>query len=198
MASTRLRAWLAIGTTIGALAASCTTGARNSDPVTATVGGDPGELQKQPCNAQRVSATLIVLKAEGLESESASRIGDALAERCQSGFVSFAADPQGGLITILAKVDSDATVAEAIEIVRGLGFDAREASDDEYQTALSALSESALSIQVSAVPEGTVSASANNAPDAPLHSLANSLDPIRDRFNRDKERLRFVAILSPT
>lgn len=54
MASTRLRAWLAIGTTIGALAASCTTGARNSDPVAAAVGGDLGDEQKQPCNAQRV------------------------------------------------------------------------------------------------------------------------------------------------
>ena len=198
MASTRLRAWLAIGTTIGALAASCTPGARNSDPVAATVGGVLGDQQKQPCNAQRVAAELIVLKVEGMESESASRIGDALAEQYRFGFVSVSTDPQNDLVTILAKVDSDANAAKAIEIVKGLGFDAREASDDDYQTAQAALSAGEISIPISAVTEETDSATADQTPDAPLQSLATSLVPLRDRFNRDKGRLRFVAILSPT
>jgi hypothetical protein len=32
----------------------------------------------------------------------------------------------------------------------------------------------------------------------PVMSLADSLKPLRDRFNADRDKLRFIAILSPT
>jgi len=31
-----------------------------------------------------------------------------------------------------------------------------------------------------------------------VQSLADSLDPLRDRFNADRDKPRFIAILSPT
>jgi len=31
-----------------------------------------------------------------------------------------------------------------------------------------------------------------------IATLAGSLQPLRDRFNRDKHKLRFLAVLSPT
>jgi hypothetical protein len=141
---------------------------------------------------------VIVLAVEGLEAETATRIGDVLARRFQAGFVGIAHDPRNDLITVLARADSDATAAQTVEIVRGLGLKAREANEGEYDTAQAVLNTGELSITASSVSAEGVSASEALAAGSALQSLGAWLAPLRERFNRAKGKLRFVAILSPT
>jgi hypothetical protein len=197
MAAEDLKVRLALGIVMGVLVAGCANRQRCGGPAVPAAADNQGDPMAR-CNAHRVSAKVIVVAVEGLEMENAGRIGDALAQRYQAGFVGIAPDPRNKLITILTKVDSEADAAQALEIVRGLGFVAREASEEDHKTAQAALASIELTFPSNGSPGEKTDSAPKDSADPGIQSLGTSLDPLRNRFNADKAKLRFIALLSPT
>jgi len=163
-----------------------------------TVSNDLAPMQSPPCNEERVAAKLIVLAVDGLDESASQRIQAALSERYNQGLISTAANPDNDLVTVLARADSDITVTKTVGLLQTFGIEAREGTEQESQAAESALATQTIVLSASAVSADGHGKSHLDAGDSTLCSLSTSLDPLRDRFNRDKGKLRFVAILSPT
>jgi hypothetical protein len=145
-----------------------------------------------------VAAKLIVLAVDGLEDSSSLRIEAALADRYSEGLVSAVAAADNDLVTILARADSHINVANTVAFLQTLGIKARESTDPEYQAAQSALAGRTIDVSTSAASLDGNDPIQDDAGDSTLLSVGASLDPLRDRFNRNKGRLRFIALLSPT
>lgn len=195
-------ALIVVAATTGLGIAGCGRPSRSRAPGTVpSVSNDLAPAQSPPCADGRVAAKLIVLAVDGLVDSSSLRIEAALADRYSEGLISAAANPDNDLVTVLARADSDITVTITVALLQTLGIEAREATELEYQEAESALATRTIDLSASAVSVDAVDAHApshHDAGNSTLHSLNSSLDPLRNLFNRDKGKLRFVAILSPT
>jgi len=197
MARVRFLAFLVFALTATWALTACARPSRCGAPnSTARVSNDIAPMSSPPCNEQRVAAKLIVLAVERLDESASQHIRAALAERYNQGL--FFAAAGNDLVTILARTDSDINVANTVGFLQTIGIQAREATEQEYQAAESALTGRTIGVSASAVSLDEQGPSRHDAGDSPLRSLDASLDSLRDRFNRDKGKLRFVAILSPT
>lgn len=149
-----------------------------------------------------IAAELIVLQVDELADQA---VADTLlaALRAMKGIILVTADVQKRLLHILAETDGPVTVERVIQYLGLAGYRAIEATEEQYRE-----QEQQLDGRVLEVPwgDGPTSAKAeDNADGAPaladpvaVVSLAESLDPLRLRFNGAKDKYRFVALLSPT
>jgi hypothetical protein len=182
----------ALTTAVLAAVAGCRSG-----PATAEA---PSEVATSkatpPCQEQRVATKVIVLEVERLDEPAARRVEAMLADKYSEGIISAVANPSTKLGTILASADSDITVASALDLVEALGFQTREGNEAAYEAAEADLCSWTLTIPVAdAHVDGPLD---GRGAYSTLQSLEASLDPLRNRFNQDRGRLRFIALLSPT
>ena len=149
-----------------------------------------------------IVAELIVLQVDELAEQA---VADTLvaALRAMKGTFLVTADVENKLLRIIAETDGPVTVERLIQYLGLAGYAATEADEEQYRR-----QEDDLSGLVLEVPPGGGSIPANAedkadgapAPRSPVAvvSLAESLEPLRLRFNEAKDKYRFVALLSPT
>lgn len=152
--------------------------------------------------SRAIVAELIVLQVDELTDQV---VADTLvaALRAMKGMIRITADVENKLLRILAEADGPVTVEHLIQYLGLAGYPATEATEEQYRR-----QEEKVSGRLSALPSGDgvdPSTAADKADTAPapgdsvaVVSLAESLDPLRLRFNGAKDKYRFVALLSPT
>lgn len=147
-------------------------------------------------------AELIVLQVDELSDQA---VADTLvaALRAMKGTFLVTADVENKLLRIIAETDGPVTVERLIQYLGLAGYAATEATEDQYRRQEEQLSGRVLEFRAG---EGFVQPTAEDwadgapAPGEPVAvvSLAESLEPLRLRFNGAKDKYRFVALLSPT
>jgi len=173
---------------------ACRSGYNASDDATARATRDT-ERPAQPPSEGQCAAKLILLEVGEMDDAAAQRIEATLAERFGQGIISARAEPSTRLLTVLARADSAATVATAIDLVGTLGLHAHEASKEAYDEAVAEIGSGAQSTPATSHDASLAEGAHLHSP---LHSLEDSLTPLRARFNEGKGRLRFITLLSPT
>lgn len=170
---------------LGLLVSSCTASQPLVKPSPA------GEL----CGGVAVEAALVVLHVPEMPSaEKASDVVDAFAD--QPGVLRALLDPEAKLLSLLVRRDAGLDSNRAIQVLRGAGYSARQASDEECQRAEAAIRHLD-TIEIPTAPLD-VDTTAPFSETAAIITLSDSLRPFRDHFNANKDKLRVVAILSPT
>ncbi len=148
----------------------------------------------------RLIAKLIVVHVAGL-ANNADAEAVAAALRAMKGAIRVSADAEGKLVSVLTKADGPLTAERVTQYLSLAGYEAREGTPQEYQTAEKELQGNVLAIPADAVlTEGAIDLASPSERISPpeLISLADSLEPLRARFNDAKDKVRFVALLSPT
>ena len=152
--------------------------------------------------SMEIVAELIVLRVDELAEQA---VADTLvaALRAMKGTFLVTADVENKLLRIIAETDGPVTVERLIQYLGLAGYPATEATEEQYRQ-----QEEKLSGRVLEVPSADGLASVKEedkadgapAPGDPVAvvSLAESLEPLRLRFNGAKDKYRFVALLSPT
>ncbi len=181
MGSSPFRVWLGFSAAVLAGLTACRTEGK----------GEAGPPAPE-CEEQRIAAKLIVLAVDSMDQAAARRIETMLADEYDSGVVSALADPSTKLVTVLARADSDITIAASLDLLEALGLEAREADEAEYEAARASLASRTLAIPVSG------GSAIDGAAQTCVQSLEASLTSLRSRFNADQGKLRFIALLSPT
>jgi hypothetical protein len=105
-------------------------------------------------------------------------------------------DPEAKLISILAQRDSGLDLNHATQVLRDAGYSPRPASAEEYARAEAAVRNLGLIDLAAATFPVEADGALHGATE--LITLAHSVQSLRDHFNAHADRLRFVAILSPT
>lgn len=163
------------------------------------------------CAGGAVRAELLVLEVKGLvDGSTADDVAQALG--AIKGVMRATADIDSNLVQLLVDAGSSVTADRAVEFLALAGYEAKEASEKQYDQVTSALaSGGAIVIRNPADQQadetrdadkkiGTKSDSLQSelTSSVELTSLAKSLEPLRAHFNANKNKHRFVALLSPT
>lgn len=157
----------------------------------------------------RFEARLIVLQVDEL-ADPTDRERIVQAVRAVRGVLHAERIEDQRLLTVLADVHAErVTSARLVQYLELAGYSAKEADEklrDEHARRLSGGNGQVIELPASAVRDRVESASPATAPAGAdrdgeaivVSSLAESLDPLRERFNADKGKPRFIALLSPT
>lgn len=158
--------------------------------------GQP-ESAPDESSAGRVAAELIVLHAADASDDDLQRMSDALG--AIKGVIHAAAHFPEKSVSILAAADRPVTVDRAIRYLELAGYSAKEAGEDMYKKILALLRTGTFAVPVGVAGSCVSPAGSTETPAAAkLTSLAESVEPLREAFNAGKDRIRFVALLSPT
>lgn len=162
----------------------------------------PNEPKKQVasakssgCTGSSIRAERIVLEVSGL-SDPATAATVARALGAMKGAIRATADADSGLVQLLADTKSELTAERAIEFLSLSGYEAKEAIDGKHEKTTSPKRIQTGSNRTNR--ESDMTGQGSNGSSFELTSLAESLEPLRDHFNANKDKLRFVALLSPT
>ncbi len=150
-----------------------------------------GEGQPPACDGNIVRAKLIVLKPT-TRNEAA---GVVAALRGIKGLVRLSADDESGLVSLIVTEDSPMTPERAVEYLALAGYKVVEATEEETDQAARGMQTATIDVPASVITE-----SSTDSPRKPVHVgvLEDSIQPLVDAFNREKNRPRLVALLSPT
>ena len=187
------------------------------------------------CAGGAVRAELLVLEVKGLvDGSTADEVAQTLG--VIKGVMRATADIDSNLVQLLVDAGTSVTADRAVEFLALAGYEAKEASEAQYDQITSALASGGAIVirnpadheadegldmvfdledapskklnQIRIMPKfmsigaiaGRVGASSqsDSTNSVELTSLAESLEPLRAHFNANKNKHRFVALLSPT
>ncbi len=167
-----------------------------------------GEQPAEDCSG-RVEAKLMVLRVDELaDASDRERIVQAVG--AVRGVLHAEGDAEERLLTVLADTQAEGvTAARLVEYLELAGYTAKEVEDTERDAHAGRIwGRSGKVIELPAdtvakTPESSSPATApadasGEEPAVQVTSLAESLDPLCERFNADVGQPRFVALLSPT
>jgi len=152
--------------------------------------------------SRAIVATFIVLQVDELaEPAVADKLVAAL--RAMKGTIRVTADVDSKLLGVLAEAEGPVTVDRLIQYLGLAGYPATEATEDQYRRQEEELSGLVLEVppggaSIPAQTEDSVNSGSQLGNPVAVVSLADSLEPLRLRFNGAKDKYRFVALLSPT
>lgn len=156
----------------------------------------PTSTENAPgCLGATILIKMILLQIEGLtDASNADQLAGAL--RAVKGVRWATVDRKTGLAPVMADDPGPVTVERLIEFLSLAGYEAKEATEEQYEAESEKLRSAGpivlgnIQIEDSLMgpTEGTVE----------VTSLADSLQPLRDRFNANQGKARLIALLSPT
>ena len=157
------------------------------------------------CGNGAMRAKLIVLDVRESESDEALK-----ALRAMKGVMYAEPVPDTHLVRVLGDTDS-VTVERVLEFLRLAGYEATEATEEEYDVALKAMQAGGGSVVIRKLESDDSNAETGDFPETDagglpkdsieafhVVSLGDSIGPLKTRFNDEKDKPRFVALLSPT
>lgn len=144
----------------------------------------------EPCRTA-IRANLILVELEEVrDSGAANRVSDAL--RAIKGVFRVAVNSEERLLTILTYAEPGIDAERVLQYLRLAGYDAKEASDEKYDTA----------VKRQQPPSKTALTGSGQGARSPvkqsLRRIDGALTPLIEAFNKDREKVRLVATLSPT
>ncbi len=151
---------------------------------------------------REIIADLIVLRVDEVAEQAvADKLVAALL--AMKGTFVVTADVQNKLLRIIAEADGPVTVERLIQYLSLAGYAATEADEEQYRRQEDDLSGLVLEVPpgVGSIPakaEDSAKGASESGDAVAVVSLAESLEPLRLRFNGAKDKVRFVALLSPT
>ena len=159
---------------------------------------DAGDGSSIPGN---IPINLIFVRVDELAGESdAGKVAAAL--EAMKGVLHATADSQTKLVTVVAHQDAPVTAERVIQYLRLAGYEAAELSREQYDAELERTRNDApMTMRYEAPqpdPTRQEMSPLSDATPVELVSLAESLDLLRERFNADKDKVRFIVLLSPT
>lgn len=152
--------------------------------------------------SMHIVADLIVLRVDEVAEQAvADKLVAALL--AMKGTFVVTADVQNKLLRIIAEADGPVTVERLIQYLGLAGYAATEADEEQYRRQEDDLSGLVLEVPpgVGSTPakaEDSANGGSESGDPVAVVSLAESLEPLRLRFNGAKDKYRFVALLSPT
>ena len=128
------------------------------------------------------------------------------------GVMRATADAESNLVQLLVDAAHSVTAKRTIEFLSLAGYEAKEASEQQYDQVTSALASGGAVVIRDPADQQAVeardadkrvgsksdSSQSDSMSSVELTSLAESLKPLRTHFNANKSKHRFVALLSPT
>ncbi len=149
-----------------------------------------------------IEAELIVLQVDEVADQA---VADSLvaALRAMKGTFVVTADVRNKLVRVIAEADGPVTVERLIKYLGLAGYTAIEADEEQYRHQEDDLSGLVLEVpagvgSISPKAEDRANGGSESGDPVAVVSLAESLEPLRTRFNGAKDKYRFVALLSPT
>lgn len=160
-------------------------------------------VEKPSADGNRhIVAELIVLRVDEVAEQAvADKLVAALL--AMKGTFVVTADVQNKLLRIIAEADGPVTVERLIQYLGLAGYAATEADEEQYRRQEDDLSGLVLEVppgggSIPAKAEDSAKGGSESGDPVAVVSLAESLEPLRLRFNGAKDKYRFVALLSPT
>lgn len=151
----------------------------------------PPQAAAPTCAGNIVRGKLIVLKPTA--PDEVAGVLEAL--RGIKGLVRLSADDESGLVSLIVTEDSPMTPERAVEYLALDGYKVVEATEEEADQAARGMQSATID-----VPDSVITESTTDSPSKPIQVgvLEDSIQPLVDAFNREKDRPRLVALLSPT
>lgn len=149
------------------------------------------KVEHPACAGNIVRAKLIVLKP-AVRDEVAGVV-EALCGI--KGVIRLSSDDDSGLVSLIVPGDNPMTPERAIEYLALAGYKAAEATDEEADQAARGMHTAPIEVPASVITE-----SISDASTKPIEVgvLKDSLQPLIEAFNREKDKPRLLALLSPT
>ncbi len=172
--------------------------ARLDDKSPAVVAGPRAGVAEPACQDGAMRARMIVLHVDDIgDAAAAEKIAAAL--RAIKGIISVTPNDTTRCVRILADVDSAVTAERAVEYLGLAGYEASKGTDKQFEAELKAMrSGGTIALSATSVKKTEDTKPADAGSPVEVASLAESLEPLEKRFNADKAKVRFVALLSPT
>ena len=170
----------------------------------ACVAAAPSETAAEDASCQdgNVRATVIALKLNELKKAQVERVEQALGAVQGVMRASFNFDSK--IMMVFVDVDGFASADKLLKYLELAGYAGTEASEQELERALGAM-RAGDGMIVFRREDASADARSVTFPDTPAGGklgevtlLTESVKPLRDHFNANKHKYRFVALLSPT
>ena len=151
----------------------------------------PPQAEAPTCAGNIVRGKLIVLKPTA--ADKVAGVLEAL--RGIKGLVRISADNETGLVSLIVTEDSPMTPERAVEYLALAGYTVAEATQEETDQAARGMQTTTID-----VPNSVATQPNTDEPSKPVQVgvLEDSIPPLVDACNREKDRPRLVALLSPT
>jgi hypothetical protein len=150
------------------------------------------------CRGGRVRAAFIALELDEVTDTQGPDVEKAVS--AVPGVMRAAMNVRTEVLSVIADAHADVTAERLVALLRTAGYTAREADEQKHERALEAMRAGGAIVLASdhAAPSDAAGDPDKGARMGNLTIIDDTLNPLRDRFNADKDKHRFVAILSPT
>ena len=152
------------------------------------------------CQGGSAKASVIALKLNELQEAQVERVEQALS--AVKGVMLASFDLDSKIMTVFVDADGPASADKLLKFLELAGYDGTEASEQELEQALDAMRTGGAIVirreEESADARTVTFEDAEGGKMGDVTILAESVKPLRDHFNANKDKYRFIAILSPT